>query len=81
MRSILKEALRKKYEGEIAEANANLQVYFHNPVGIGEHPDIVAAVDSEMVKLADAEDKLATLNKYYSSKDKKFLQENLDKDT
>ena len=46
MRSILKEALQKKYEGEIAEASANLQVYFHNPVGIGEHPEII----TEMVK-------------------------------
>ena len=38
-----------------------------NPAGIGEHPDLVAAVDSEMVKLADAEDKLETLNKYYGN--------------
>ena len=74
-------ALRKKYEAEIEAAKANIDVYIKNPVGIGEHPDLVAAVDSEMVKLADAEDKLETLNKHYSSKDKKFLQEKLDKDT
>ena len=58
-------ALRKKYEAEIAAAQANINVYMKNPAGIGEHPDLVAAVDSEMVKLADAEDKLETLNKYY----------------
>ena len=34
-------------------------------IGIGEHPDLVQAVDSEMVKLADAEDKLETLKKHY----------------
>jgi len=60
-------ALRKKYEAEIAAAQANINVYMTNPAGIGEHPDIVAAVDSEMVKLADAEDKLETLNKYYGN--------------
>jgi len=60
-------ALRKKYEAEIAAAQANINVYMKNPAGIGEHPDIVAAVDSEMVKLADAEDKLETLNKYYGN--------------
>tara|TARA_R110002072_G_C7562324_1_gene500328 strand:+ start:304 stop:531 length:228 start_codon:yes stop_codon:yes gene_type:complete len=60
-------ALRKKYEAEIAAAQANINVYMKNPAGIGEHPDLVAAVDSEMVKLADAEDKLATLNKYYGN--------------
>ena len=60
-------ALRKKYEAEIAAAQANINVYMKNPAGIGEHPDLVAAVDSEMVKLADAEDKLETLNKYYGN--------------
>ena len=60
-------ALRKKYEAEIAAAQANINVYMTNPAGIGEHPDLVAAVDSEMVKLADAEDKLATLNKHYGN--------------
>ena len=57
------DALRKKYEAEIAAAKANIDVYQKNPAGIGEHPDLVAAVDSEMIKLADAEDKLETLKK------------------
>ena len=59
------DALRKKYEAEIAAAKANIEVYNKNPAGIGEHPDLVQAVDTEMVKLADAEDKLETLNKHY----------------
>ena len=57
--------LIKKYEAEIAAAKANIDVYQKNPAGIGEHPDLVAAVDTEMVKLADAEDKLETLKKHY----------------
>ena len=44
MRSILKEALQKKYEGEIAEASANLQVYFHNPVKIYRISLLLAAI-------------------------------------
>ena len=52
-------ALRKKYEAEIEAAKANIDVYIKNPVGIGEHPDLVAAMDTEMTKLADASDKLA----------------------
>ena len=62
----LLEALRKKYEGEIAVANANINVYVTNPVGIGEHPNLVAAVDSEVEKLSDATDKLNVLLNYYS---------------
>ena len=61
------DALRKKYEYEIIAAKANIDVYLRNSAGIGEHPDIVAAVDTEMEKLADAEDKLKTLNSNFKS--------------
>jgi len=70
-------ALRKKYEAEIAAAKANIDVYMKNPAGIGEHPDLVSAVDSEMSKLATARDKLETLNTYYSDdNDQVLLAEN-----
>lgn len=61
------DALRKKYEYEILSARANIDVYLRNSAGIGEHPDIVAAVDSEMEKLASAEDKLSSLNSNFNS--------------
>lgn len=51
-------ALEKKYEGDIAVHTANIQVYQKNPTGIGEHPEIVQALDLEVAKLADAQDKL-----------------------
>ena len=62
----LLDALRKKYEGEVAAAKANINVYITNPVGIGEHPNLVAAIDSEVEKLADATDKLNVLMSNYS---------------
>ena len=43
--------------------------------GIGEHPDLVGAMDLEMTKLADASDKLATLNSFYPETAEEFLQE------
>jgi len=58
-------ALRTRYKGEIESALANIQVYRDNPVAIGEHPDLVSAVDSELKKLAHAEDMLNTLIKHY----------------
>jgi len=59
------DALRKMYEADIAHAQANIEVYLNNPVGIGEHPDLVSAVDEQIDKMAHAEDKLEVLNKYY----------------
>ena len=61
------DALRKKYEYEILSARANIDVYLRNSFGIGEHPDIVAFVDSEMEKLVSAEDKLSSLNSNFNS--------------
>ena len=61
------DALRKMYEAEIAHAKANVEVYLKNPVGIGEHPDLVSAVDEQIDNMAHAEDKLEVLNKYYGS--------------
>ena len=60
------DALRKMYEADIAHAQANTQVYLQNPAGIGEHPDLVAAVDDQIDKMAHAEDKLEILKKYYN---------------
>ena len=58
-------ALRKKYEADVAAAIANINVYTANPAGIGDHPDIVSAVDCEVVKLAEAADKLNVLIEFY----------------
>lgn len=58
-------ALRKKYEADMASAQANIQVYIDNPAGIGEHPDLVAAVDHQVQIMAEAKDKLETIQMYY----------------
>ena len=49
--SSLINALKKRYESEVACAKANIGVYINNPVGIGEHADLVSAVDSEVSKM------------------------------
>ena len=59
-------ALKKKLEGDIAIHKTNISIYMNNTVGIGEHIDIVETVDKELVKLCEAEDKLATLEKNFS---------------
>ena len=61
MEEVIKEALIKSYEGEAASAKANILLYLNNSVGIGEHPDIIASVDSEIEKLTNAEEKLQTI--------------------
>ena len=43
------EALCKKYEAEMAEAESSLLVYFTSPVGIGEHPQHIEEMDKKFI--------------------------------
>ena len=65
MREQLIAALKAHAQGEIAMHKANVEVYFTNPVGIGEHPDITAAIQEEIDKIARWDDQLEVLNKYF----------------
>ena len=58
-------ALKLQYESEIEKAKDNVKVYLDNPVGIGEHPDLAAAIDSQIEVIAHAEDKMGVLLKYF----------------
>ena len=58
------EALSKKYEAQIAEADATIKIYFENSVGIGEHPQHVDEVDKLIEKIATAEEKLQVLKEF-----------------
>jgi|TARA_B100002019_G_scaffold278708_1_gene279842 hypothetical protein len=59
------EALVKKLEGEIAVAKANIDVYCKNAAGIGEHPDIVEAIETQIARIAEAEDKLNVAHNHF----------------
>ena len=64
MRRAILNALRAKYEAEIAEADATANIYLENSVGIGEHPQHIEEVDKQLQKIADAEEKLSALEDF-----------------
>ena len=51
-------ALLAHAEGEVALHKANVEVYLANPAGIGEHSDIMEAVQAELDKMATANDRI-----------------------
>ena len=57
-------ALRARYEADIAEADATINIYLTNPVGIGEHPQHLEEIDKLLAKIADAKDKLEALEAF-----------------
>ena len=58
MNDRIREALILKYTGIIAAADVNIRVYLSNSVGIGEHADIVGAIDEQIEIAANAHEKL-----------------------
>jgi|TARA_R100000315_G_C5177774_1_gene102904 hypothetical protein len=64
IRTVIIEALEKRYEAQIAEADATLKIYLDNSVGIGEHPQHLDECDKLIAKVAEAEEKLRALRVY-----------------
>ena len=65
MREQLLKAFTKHAEGHIAKHVANVEVYLANPVGIGEHSDIIEAIELEVKQIAEYDDMLEMVRKYF----------------
>jgi hypothetical protein len=61
MKGRILDALKLKYRGEMEFHRMNIDIYLKNPVGIGEHPDVLGAIDAEVEALAAVTEKLQTL--------------------
>ena len=64
---LLLQAVESHFIAKKTKAIANLNNYLQHPAAIGEHPDLVAAVDEQIDNMAHAEDKLEVLNKHYGN--------------
>ena len=60
----LLKAVESEVKAKRDRVEANLQILLENPVGIGEHCDIVAEVRACIMQLADAEDELEVVSRY-----------------
>jgi hypothetical protein len=64
MRRAMLEALEKRYEAEIAEADTTIKIYLDNSVGIGEHPQHLDEIDKQLAKIVEAEEKQNALQAF-----------------
>jgi len=65
MKEQLVKAARMHAEGELERAKTNIMVYMTQSVGIGEHSDIVEAIQEELDKMASANDRIEMLDKHF----------------
>lgn len=68
LRNKLLEAFRSHAKGHVDKHVANVEVYLTNPAGIGEHPDIIEAIEGEVKQIAEYDDMLEMLDKYFPTK-------------
>ena len=64
MRSEKLEALKKRYQAQVAESIATLNIYVKNSVGIGEHPQHLDEMDKLLQVIIDAEEKIKVIERY-----------------
>ena len=65
-RSTITNALIADAQGNIAKAKANVEIYLNYPVGIGEHPDVLAAVQDQLDVIAHEQERVDVIEKYFS---------------
>ena len=65
MNNHIRTVLKKKYEADIADAKYKIKCYSDHELVIPEHPDITGEVDKLLMKMAEAEDKLAIIDLHY----------------
>ena len=58
---MIREALIKKLEGDVAFMKADLLTFLSHPVGVADHIDYVATAEKKLEALANAQDKLESL--------------------
>lgn len=74
-RESLLKALASQYQGEMDIAMANINVFQNNPAGIGEHPDIAQALDTQIEKYATAKEKYEAVQDLLNERPQKTLTE------
>ena len=65
MREDILRASKLHFESHIEKHRINVENYLRNGVGVAEHPDIMDSIEKELAMMAEYEDKLEMLNKYF----------------
>ena len=65
MRDQIIKALLAHAQGDIAKHKANVEVYLTNPVGIGEHSNVMEAIEEELNMIAKYQDQIDVIQKYF----------------
>ena len=66
MRKKILDASRLHFKAHIEKHKVNVNNLLRNAVGVAEHPDIMDTIEKELEIIAEYDDKLSVLEKYFS---------------
>jgi hypothetical protein len=66
MKEDIVQALTAQFEAGIQKHKMNITIMLNNPMAIHDHTDFMGAVELELGHIAEYEDKLEALTKYFS---------------
>ena len=69
MRNQIISALLAHAQGDIQKHKMNVEVYLTSPVGIGEHSNVMEAIEEELNMIAKYEDQVSVIKKHFIIKD------------
>ena len=65
MNEKLRKTMELRYKSVIEDCKYKIKCYSEHELVIPEHPDITAEIDTLLMKMAEAEDKLAVMELHY----------------
>ena len=65
MREQIIKALLTHAQGNIAKHKANVEIYLTNPAGIGDHSNVMEAIEEEINMIAKYQDQIEVINNYF----------------
>ena len=65
MREAIISALKAHAKGHIEKHRMNIENLIQNNVGVAEHPDLLESVEKELKIIAEYDDQLSVINKYF----------------
>ena len=65
MRKKILDASRLHFKAHIEKHRINVENLLRNVVGVAEHPDIMETIEKELEIIAEYDDKLEVLDKYF----------------
>ena len=73
MRKMLFKALSSYFKGHIEKHITNIKIHTDNSVGVAEHSNHIETIEKELEIIAEYEDKLNVLKKYFGENEKEVL--------